>query len=394
MRSAKIDIFRNSGRFRQLTELLKYRFKLRLILLNKQDSDPSSIRRIGLKIIKKTGKKWLSLLLFFIVFYPIGVHAGFFSLSVIFGQNNAQIKEAGLSQKELNSQNIPLLQAAINLDPDPAKGGADINTVENKALIAESGVGGGFVEISEKRNSKISVYTVKPGDTLSQIADMFDVSTNTIRWANDFSGSIQPGQELVILPISGLSHTVKSGGTIADIAKIYDADVREIALFNGISEDKYLEKGDVVIVPHAEKQAPVSSSSKSIAKSNSTSSSSSSSTSSSWLIRPVSGGYTSQGIHGYNAVDIAGLQRGAAIYASASGKVILAKSSGWNGGYGTYAVIEHSNGVQTLYAHMSSINVKTGQWVEQGQLLGGIGSTGRSTGNHLHFEVRGGRNPF
>lgn len=390
MRSAKIDIFRNSGRFRQLTELLKYRFKLRLILLNKQDSDPSSIRETGLKIIKKMGKKWLSLLLFFIVFYPIGVHAGFFSLSVIFGQNNAQIKEASLSQRELNSQNVPLLEAAINLDPDPAKGGADINTVENKALIAESGVGGGFVEISEKRNSKISVYTVKPGDTLSQIADMFDVSTNTIRWANDFSGSIQPGQELIILPISGLSHTVKSGGTIADIAKIYDADVREIALFNGISEDKYLEKGEIVIVPHAEKHSTTSSGASVASKG---SGSSSSSSSSSWLVKPISGGYKSQGIHGYNAVDLAG-KTGQAVFAASSGKIIISKSSGWNGGYGNYVVIEHSNGVQTLYAHLNSVSVKSGQWVEQGQVIGGLGNTGRSTGPHLHFEVRGGKNPF
>lgn len=374
-----------------MSERLKDRFKLRLILLNKQDSDPSSNKNIGLKIIKKLSKKWLLLLLFFIVFYPLAANAGFFSLGVVFGQKNAQIKEPRFSEQELNSQNIPLLEAAINLDPDPAKGGADINTIEDKALIAESGVGGGFVEISEKRNSKIAVYTVKPGDTLSQIADMFDVSINTIRWANDFEGSIQPGQELVILPISGLSHKVKSGGTIADIAKIYDADPREIALFNGISEDKYLEKGETIIVPHAEKETPKVTSNGTLAKAKGASSSSSSG--SSWLIKPIDGGYRTQGIHGYNAVDLAS-KVGTPVYAAASGKVIIAKSSGWNGGYGLYVVIEHSNGVQTLYSHLSSVNVKTGQWVEQGQTIGGLGNTGKSTGPHLHFEVRGAKNPF
>lgn len=324
------------------------------------------------------------------MFYPIGVSAGFFSFGVIFGEDNTK-KEESESAKNLNSQNLPLLQAAINIDPDPAKGGADINTIEDKALIAESGVGGSFVEISEKRNSKISVYTVKTGDTLSQIADMFNVSVNTIRWANDFDGAIQPGQELVILPISGLKHTVKSGGTIADIAKIYHADVREIALFNGISEDKYLEAGEVVIVPYAEKETPKTTSSSKLAKSSGSSSSSSSGNS--WLIRPIDSGYKSQGIHGYNAVDLAS-KTGVPVHAAASGKVIISKTSGWNGGYGLYVVIEHSNGVQTLYGHLSSVNVNSGQWVNQGETIGALGNTGRSTGPHLHFEVRGAKNPF
>jgi len=331
----------------------------------------------------------VALAFFFIfVFYPVFAHAGFFSLGVIFGNNNAQIEEPKKEIKVLNSQTMTLLQAATNLDPDPAKGGADINTIENKALVAESGVGGSFVEIAEKKSSKISVYEVKPGDTLSQIADMFQVTSNTIRWANDFEGAIQPGQQLVILPITGLKHTVKSGGTIADIAKIYKADVREMALFNGISEDKYLEAGDIIIVPYAEKQT--SGAEKEKTKSKSTSNTN---YSSSWLIKPISGGYESQGIHGYNAVDLA-TKPGTTVWAAASGKVIIAKASGWNGGYGNYVVIEHPNGVQTLYAHLNSVSVKSGQWLEQGQTLGSSGNTGRSTGPHLHFEVRGGKNPF
>jgi LysM repeat protein len=325
------------------------------------------------------------------VFHPLLANAGFFSLSVLFGETNSQIKAPETIKKELNSQNVPLLQAAINIDPDPAKGGADINTIDGKALVAESGVGGSFVEISERRNTSISLYEVKPGDTLSQIADMFDVSTNTIRWANDFEGAIQPGQKLVILPISGLTHTVKNGGTVADIAEIYEGDAREIALFNGITVDKYLEPGEVVIVPNAIKESEHknTNSSTSVASG----SSGGSSYSSTWLVRPISGGYKSQGIHGYNAVDLAG-KTGQAVFAAAEGKVIVAKSSGWNGGYGLYVVIEHPNGVQTLYSHLSSVSVKQGEWVGQGNVIGGLGNTGRSTGPHLHFEVRGAKNPF
>jgi murein DD-endopeptidase MepM/ murein hydrolase activator NlpD len=74
--------------------------------------------------------------------------------------------------------------------------------------------------------------------------------------------------------------------------------------------------------------------------------------------------------------------------------VIVSKSSGWNGGYGQYVVIRHNNGSQTLYAHLSQNYVGVGAYVAQGEAVGAMGNTGRSTGTHLHFEVRGARNPF
>ena len=85
---------------------------------------------------------------------------------------------------------------------------------------------------------------------------------------------------------------------------------------------------------------------------------------------------------------------GSAVVAAAAGDVIVAKGSGWNGGYGKYVVVKHANGTQTLYAHLNSVSVGVGQRVGAGQTLGGVGSTGRSTGVHLHFEVRGASNPF
>ena len=80
--------------------------------------------------------------------------------------------------------------------------------------------------------------------------------------------------------------------------------------------------------------------------------------------------------------------------ASAEGDVLISKSSGWNGGYGEYVVIKHANGTQTLYAHMSGVSVSVGDHVDQGQTIGNMGSTGKSTGTHVHFEIRGARNPF
>jgi len=80
--------------------------------------------------------------------------------------------------------------------------------------------------------------------------------------------------------------------------------------------------------------------------------------------------------------------------ASAAGEVIIAREGGYNGGYGSYVVVRHDNGTQTLYAHMSQVDAYSGQEVAQGQVIGYVGSTGRSTGPHLHFEIRGAKNPF
>lgn len=317
-------------------------------------------------------------------------------LKVLFSSNSKQESFSDSTSREHNSQTAPILQAATNLDPNPASGGADLNIIDNKALVAESGVGGGFVEIENRKNDQISVYQVKEGDTISQIADMFEVSVNTIKWANGLDRAIAPGDQLVILPISGVKHTVKSGGTITDIAKKYNADAKEIALFNGLSVDSELKPGQEIIVPNVDLQVEEKKPAKTVAKKTSTKGSSNSTPSggSSWMIKPVNGAYRSQGIHGYNAVDLAA-PVGTPIYAAAGGTVLIAKADdGWNGGYGNYVVIKHSNGAQTLYAHMSSVLIGAGEKVAQGEQIGAVGNTGKSTGAHLHFEVRGAKNPF
>ena len=119
-----------------------------------------------------------------------------------------------------------------------------------------------------------------------------------------------------------------------------------------------------------------------------------------YFLRPILGGYNARatrnnphGLHGYNGIDLA-TDYGSTIMASAEGTVIRAKSTGWNGGYGKYVVLTHPNGTQTLYAHMSSILVEIGQRVVQGATIGYVGSTGNSTVSHVHFEIRGAKNPF
>jgi LysM repeat protein len=329
----------------------------------------------------------------FLIVYPLLTNANILQatpLKVIFpGQK--QVALAQTPAREHNSQTAFILQAATNLDPNPSSGGTDLNIIDDRALVAESGAGGGFVEIKNRKNDQISVYQVKEGDTISQIADMFGVSVNTIKWANGLERPISPGDSLVILPISGIKHTVKAGGTITDIAKKYNADAKEIALFNGVSIDTTLTVGQEIIVPNVDLVPEVKKPTKALAKKGSTTSGPIGS--STWMIKPTSG-RRSQGIHGNNGVDIAA-PVGTPIYAAAGGTVIIAKADdGWNGGYGNYVVIKHANGAQTLYAHMNSVAVSAGESVSQGVQIGSVGNTGKSTGAHLHFEVRGAKNPF
>lgn len=244
-------------------------------------------------------------------------------------------------------------------------------------------------DIDFPTTDEISVYEVKKGDTLQDVAKLFGVSVNTIMWANDLkSKTISPGDTLIILPITGIKHTVKKGETVAGIAKKYKADSGDIAIYNGILEDATLAVGSTVIVPDGEIEViqpakPKASKPKTILAT----------TPSGFLVRPIAGGKKTQGIHGNNGVDIAA-HVGTPIVASASGKVIAARSSGYNGGYGSMVIISHANGVQTIYAHMNAVYVSQGQTVSQGQVIGEVGNTGRSTGPHIHFEVRGAKNPF
>jgi murein DD-endopeptidase MepM/ murein hydrolase activator NlpD len=233
---------------------------------------------------------------------------------------------------------------------------------------------------------------VHPGDTLSEIAQMFDVSVKTIVWANDIvGGKISPGQVLVILPVTGIRHTVAKGETLASVSKKYKGDADEIAEYNGL-EDGKLTVGEVIIIPDGQILPQPTASSASSARTSPLRNAGGPHLDS-YYTWPVNGGVITQGLHGYNGVDI-GASIGTGVLASANGVVIVARDSGWNGGYGSYVVIQHDNGTQTLYAHMSAVLVSVGDVVVMNQNIGRVGQTGKATGPHLHFEVRGASNPF
>lgn len=307
--------------------------------------------------------------------------------SFVLADSTGQVKVSS-KKSPFSSQTVPLLSAARSGNNN-GRGNGDLTIQDGKLLVPDTAP----IPLTETASPlgegrQISVYVVRPGDNISQIADMFNVSVNTIMWANDLTKgtSIQPGDTLVILPITGVKYVVKKGDTVASIAKTYGAEARDITEFNNIEEA--LVAGTEIIIPNGRIVAPKPTIATSKPRTQSTTP-----TYNGYYLRPISGGVRTQGIHGYNAVDLAA-KVGTPIVASADGTVTVAKMGGWNSGYGNYVVISHANGTQTLYAHADSVVVGVGQAVSRGEIIAYIGLTGRTTGAHVHFEIRGAKNPF
>lgn len=320
--------------------------------------------------------------------YSKTVEAGLVSyIQTVFGGGQVSAK-VNQNQVYAGSQSLALLQAAANLDPNPEKAGG-VSPIVGNTLVAD-------VVLSENAgdttSTQISSYVVREGDTVSSIAKMFGVSVNTVMWANNISraSALRVGQTLIILPITGVSYKVQKGDTIKGIALKYKADVNEILQYNDISLNSTLIVGQTIIIPDAELQVAVPTK---IVIRNNPAHDTNGPDYGNYYIRPVNGGVRTQGLHGYNGIDIAG-PVGTPINASAPGTVIVSTSGGWNGGYGNLVIISHNNGTQTVYGHLSRNLVKVGQSVDQGQEIGLMGATGKVTGPHLHFEIRGAKNPF
>ncbi|KKR79398.1 MAG: Peptidase M23 family protein [Candidatus Daviesbacteria bacterium GW2011_GWA1_41_61] len=245
--------------------------------------------------------------------------------------------------------------------------------------------------ISKKPRSEVIEYLVKTGDTLSSIADEHDISVDTILWANDLTSkdSIKPGQKVKILPVSGVAHTVKSGDTLESVAKKYAAESQAVLdyPFNDLPDDFKLKTNQLLIVPDGvPPKAPISkprAAPRYLAQTQGPAFSAPGGGSFSW---PTRGSFTQYFSWYHPGIDLAD-SSAPPIAAADGGSVVVA---GWpdNYGYGNRVVVDHGNGYKTLYAHLSNIYVSIGQTVSRGQVLGKMGTTGRSTGIHLHFEIR------
>jgi len=251
-------------------------------------------------------------------------------------------------------------------------------------------------QIIKNGSTEIKEYTVQNGDVIGAIAEKFGISVSTILWANNLNSRsyIRPGQVLTILPTDGVTHKVVGGDTVSKIARLYDAESEDIIKFNKLEEGGAdIVIGEMLIIPGGEKQIAVVAPSKTTVVTRPSSFDN---------VVPVSSPETPAG-SGYlwptdariitqyfglthNAIDIAG-PIGTRIYATKAGKVITSQC-GYNGGYGCYVKIDHGNGVISLYGHASKLLVNLGDYVTQGQNIMLMGSTGRSTGPHVHFEIR------
>ncbi len=242
-------------------------------------------------------------------------------------------------------------------------------------------------DVSQKPRDKIITYTVERGDTISTIARKFGISEETVKWTNDLTNSnITVGDELKILPVTGISYKVTKGDTVFSIAKRFDTDPQKIVdfPFNDFAnpETFSLVEGQILIVPDGIKpseqpfikrqvfiaQGPVS-------------------VSSAGFTWPVHGVISQFASWYHMALDIES-PVGTPIVAANSGVVSQIILGTWDGGYGNNVYISDGSGYQTHYAHMSGANVSVGDKVIAGKtVIGWVGLTGRTTGSHVHFEV-------
>lgn len=236
-------------------------------------------------------------------------------------------------------------------------------------------------QISEKPRDQIITYAVQKGDTLSTVAQKFGVSVDSIKWANDIKrDSLSVGQQLKIPPVTGIVHKVREGETIYSIAKKYKTEPQKIVnwQFNDFAdlETFALAVGQILVVPDGVMpQAPAIARPVPPVVAGGTGQ----------FLWPVGGIITQYPVWYHNALDIAN-PTAPGIAVADGGTVALVEYLRY--GYGYHVIVNHGDGLSTLYAHLSEIYVKPGDRVARGQIIGKMGSTGRSSGTHLHFEVR------
>jgi murein DD-endopeptidase MepM/ murein hydrolase activator NlpD len=267
--------------------------------------------------------------------------------------------------------------------------------------------------IPSRPRQEIVKYTVLEGDTIFGIAEKFGLNPETVLWGNyyillDNPHSLRPGQELNILPVNGTYHEWQQGEGLNGVARYYGVTPEDIINYPaneldvaavGDFANPNIAPGTWLIVPNGRREFVSWSAPLGVTRDNPA------------LARvlgegacgPISGGVVGYGafiwpsnnhyLSGFDyspstnhwGIDIAG-NEGEGVYATDAGVVVYA---GWNNyGYGNMIMIDHGSGFQSLYAHMSAFNVVCGQSVGQGDVIGAIGNTGRSSGSHLHFEIR------
>lgn len=279
--------------------------------------------------------------------------------------------------KLLNSSKLVNSQ---ELDQDFVSNVTDIVPQKNTALTSLP---------EERKRSEAFTYQVESGDTLSGIGEKFKISTDALKYVNNLSdnSTLKVGQEVVIPPVAGLVHKVEKGDTLQSIANKYDVPAQAVADFNYILDVSRLSAGTELVIPGA--KVPARANLATITGSISLPPASSDpGPSKDWCIWPTTTRIVTQGFSWYhNGVDIATPwgQEMPPLFACYDGVVTRAGWDPW--GLGLHVRIKHSNGYETIYGHMSRLDVGFGDNVDRGDVIGLMGNTGRSTGPHTHFMV-------
>ena len=296
---------------------------------------------------------------------------------------------------------------ALPVNSDPV---FDTNVTEGISRSAQL-----HTTIPSRPREELSTYVVQDGDTVFGIAEKFGLKPETILWGNyntllDDPHSLKPGQELTILPVNGVYWEWLGGIPFGEWARFYGVNPADIIEYPGNNidpttvgdyENANIRTGTWLIIPEGKRDFVSWSAPLGVTRENPASAR----VLGAGACDPVSGGAVGYGSFVYptnnrylsgfdwspqtnhNGLDFAG-NTGEAVYASDAGVIVYA---GWNDyGYGNMIMIDHGNGFQSLYAHLSALNVGCGQSVGQGEVIGAVGSTGRSSGSHLHFEIMAG----
>lgn len=244
-------------------------------------------------------------------------------------------------------------------------------------------------EVSQKPRDKVITYRVQRGDTLSTIAQKFGISTDTIKWANDrTTDNLAVDDELKILPVTGIVHKVAKGDSVYTLAVKYSTEAQAIVdfPFNDFANPQTfsLVEGQILIIPEGVKPQERPTLRRQVYIAQGPQPGEISYAGFTWPLR----GVISQFAAWYHmGIDITSAF-GTPIVAAQNGKVVKASAGTWDGGYGTSVMIDDGNGFQSLYAHMSGLNVSVGDEVVVGKtVIGWIGLSGRTTGPHVHFEI-------
>lgn len=266
-------------------------------------------------------------------------------------------------------------QASGDVDRTAAGGGVDSTEIPTALVSTQN--------ISPVSKPSVSlyyiVYVVQKGDVVGHIAETHNVSQDAIISLNKLRNtrSLQIGQLLKIPSIDGICYTVKKGDTVDTIAEKYEIDADQIQTLNGLSAQELVPEARIFL-PGAKLD---------------------------WVTLqeingdlfkiPVTARYYISSRYGWRSDPFTGRRsfhsgidmaapRGTSVYAALAGRVIAA---GYSAVYGNYVIVRHHSGYQSLYAHLHTISIRYGAWVTTRTRIGTVGSTGRSTGNHLHFSI-------